>query len=70
MHPLHQQKLIFFLILKVKKENLKNIVDDFLFNLNLNLQAEGFPIQVIGRVMQVIRRSALPSPQVGKFSIL
>jgi hypothetical protein len=41
-----------FLIPKVKKENLKNIVDDFLFNLNMNLQAEGFPIEVICRVMQ------------------
>jgi hypothetical protein len=36
----------------MKKENLKNIVDDFLVNLNFNLQAEGIPIQVISRVMQ------------------
>ncbi len=48
----NEKTLYSFLILKVKKENLKNIVDDFLFNLNLNLQAEGFPIEVIGRVMQ------------------
>jgi hypothetical protein len=48
----NEKTLYSFLIARVKKENLKNIVDDFLFNLNLNLQAEGFPIEVISRVMQ------------------
>jgi hypothetical protein len=48
----NEKTLYSFLIPKVKKENLKNIVDDFLLNLNLNLQAEGFPIEVIRRVMQ------------------
>jgi hypothetical protein len=48
----NEKTLYSFLIPKVKKENLKNIVDDFLFNLNLNLQAERLPIEIIGRVMQ------------------
>ena len=48
----NEKTLYSFLIPKVKKENLKNIVEDFLFNLNLNLQAEGIPIEVISKVMQ------------------
>ena len=48
----NEKTLYSFLIPKVKKENLKNIVDEFLFNLNMNLQAEGFPLEVINRVMQ------------------
>jgi hypothetical protein len=36
----------------VKQENLKNIEDEFLFNLNINLQAEGFSLEVISKVMQ------------------
>jgi hypothetical protein len=48
----NEKTLYCFLIPKVKKESLKNIVEDFLLNLNLNLQAEGFPIEVISRVMQ------------------
>jgi hypothetical protein len=48
----NEKTLYSFLIPKVKKENLKNIIDDFLLNLNMNLQAEGFDIEVISRVMQ------------------
>lgn len=48
----NEKTLYSFLIPKVKKENLKNIIDEFLFNLNMNLQAEGFPLEVIHRVMQ------------------
>jgi len=47
-----EKTLYSFLIPKVRKENLTNIVDVFLYNLNINLQAEGFPIEVICRVMQ------------------
>ena len=46
-----EKTLYSFLIPKVKKENLKIIIDEFLFNLNMNLQAEGFPLEVINRVM-------------------
>lgn len=35
----------------MKKENLKNIIDEFLFNLNMNLQTEGFSFEVITKVM-------------------
>jgi len=49
--PLQRKTLYSFLIPKVKKENLKIIIDEFLFNLNMNLQAEGFPLEVINRVM-------------------
>lgn len=48
----NEKTLYSFLIPKVKKENLKNIIDEFLFNLNVNLQAEGFSLEVINRVMQ------------------
>jgi len=48
----NEKTLYTFLIPKVKKENLKNIIDEFLFNLNMNLQAEGFPLEVITKVMQ------------------
>ena len=48
----NEKTLYSFLILNVKKENLKNIIDEFLLNLNINLQAEGFPLEVINRVMQ------------------
>ena len=37
----NEKTLYSFLIHKVKKENLKNIEEEFLVNLNLNLQAEG-----------------------------
>ena len=48
----NEKTLYTFLIPKVKKENLKNIIDEFLFNLNMNLQAEKFPLEVINKVMQ------------------
>ena len=48
----NEKTLYSFLLPNVKKENLKNIVDEFLINLNLNLQAEGFSIEVISMVMQ------------------
>src|SRR5208283_1902044 len=48
----NEKTLYTFLLPNVKKENLKNIVDEFLFTLNLNLQAEGLPIEVISSVMQ------------------
>jgi hypothetical protein len=34
------------------KEDLKNIVDDFLLNLNMSLQAAGYPLEAASRVMQ------------------
>lgn len=48
----NEKTLYSFLIPKVKQENIRNIVDEFLFNLNMNLQAEGFTLDVIHRVMQ------------------
>ena len=48
----NEKTLYSFLIPKVNKEKLKNIIDEFLFNLNMNLQAEGFPLEVITKVMQ------------------
>jgi len=56
-----------FILPNVKKTNLKSIVDEFLLNLNLNLQAEGFPIGVISKVMQEysnIRLAKTESKQV------
>lgn len=48
----NKKTLYSFPIPGVKKENLKNIVDEFLMHLNLNLQAEGFSLEVINRVMR------------------
>jgi Domain of unknown function (DUF6933) len=48
----NEKTLYSFLIPRVLKQNLTNIQDEFLINLNLNLQAEGFGIEVINRVMQ------------------
>jgi Domain of unknown function (DUF6933) len=48
----NEKTLYSFLIPGVEKENLKNIVDEFLMHLNLNLQAEGFGLEVINRVMR------------------
>jgi F0F1-type ATP synthase delta subunit len=48
----NEKTLYSFLVPKVKKDNLKNIVDEFLLNLSMNLQAEGIPIEVISKVMQ------------------
>jgi len=47
----NEKTLYSFLIPKVKRENLQNIFDEFLFNLNMNLQAEGFSLEVINRVL-------------------
>lgn len=47
----NEKTLYSFMIPKVKKENLQNIFDEFLFNLNMNLQAEGFSLEVINRVL-------------------
>jgi hypothetical protein len=47
----NEKTLYTFLIPKVKKENLKNIEDEFLINLSYNLQAEGFGLEVINGVM-------------------
>jgi len=47
----NEKTLYSFLIPRVKKENLRNIVDEFLFNLNMNLQAEGFALEIINKVM-------------------
>ena len=46
-----EKTLYSFLIPAVKKENLQNILDEFLFHLKLNLQAEGFSLEVVRRVM-------------------
>lgn len=48
----NEKTLYTFLIPKVLKANLKNIEEEFLINLSYNLQAEGFGIDVINRVMQ------------------
>lgn len=48
----NEKTLYSFLIPKVLKSNLKNIEEEFLINLNLNLQAEGSSLEVISRVMQ------------------
>lgn len=48
----NEKSLYTFFIPTVTKESLKNIIDEFLFNLNMNLQAEGFPLEVIIKVMQ------------------
>jgi hypothetical protein len=47
----NEKTLYSFLIPNAKKKNLMNIIDEFLFNLNMNLQAEGFSLEVINRVM-------------------
>ena len=48
----NEKTLYSFMIPKVLKQNLKNIMDEFLINLNLNLQAEGFGLEVINRIMR------------------
>lgn len=48
----NEKTLYSFLIPKVKKVNLHNIEEEFLINLNLNLQAEGFGLESINKVMQ------------------
>jgi len=48
----NENTLYSFLIPNVMKKNLMNFQDEFLINLNLNLQAEGFNIEVVNKVMQ------------------
>ena len=48
----NEKTLYSFLIPNVKKSNIKNIVDEFLINMSFNLQAEGFDINVINKLMQ------------------
>jgi hypothetical protein len=48
----NEKTLYSFLIPRVLKQNLKNITDEFLISLNLNLQAEGFGLEVIDRIMR------------------
>lgn len=48
----NEKTLYSFLIPNVLKKNIRNIEEEFLINLSLNLQAEGFGLEVINRVMQ------------------
>ena len=48
----NEKTLYSFLVPNVLKKNIRNIEDEFLINLNHNLQAEGFGIEVINRVMK------------------
>lgn len=48
----NEKSLYSFLIPNVLKKNIRNIEEEFLINLSLNLQAEGFSLEVINRVMQ------------------
>lgn len=48
----NEKTLYSFLIPNVVKKNIKNIEEKFLVNLSLNLQAEGFRLEIINRVMQ------------------
>src|SRR4030066_1868405 len=48
----NKKTLYTFLIPKVLKNNLKNIEEEFLINLNYNLQNEGFSLEVINKIMQ------------------
>lgn len=48
----NEKTLYSFMIARVKKENLQNIFEEFLFNLNMNLQVEGFSLVVINRGLQ------------------
>jgi len=49
---INEKTLYSFVIPSMKKENFKNIIDEFLYHLNMNLQVEGFPIAIISKVMQ------------------
>ncbi|HBE40933.1 MAG TPA: hypothetical protein DDW27_06960, partial [Bacteroidales bacterium] len=46
------KSLYSFLIPKVLTANIKNIEEEFLISLSLNLQAEGFSLEIIKKVMQ------------------
>src|ERR1039457_3647256 len=48
----NEKTLYSFLIPNILKKNIKNIEEEFLINLNLNLQAEGFSLEIIKKVMQ------------------
>lgn len=48
----NEKTLYSFLIPNVLKKNIRNIQEEFLVNLNFNLQAEGFALDVINKVMQ------------------
>src|SRR4030043_2114969 len=48
----NEKTLYSLLIPKVLKNNLKNIEEEFLINLNYNLQNEGFSLEVINKIMQ------------------
>jgi hypothetical protein len=48
----NEKTLFSFLIPRVLKQNLRNLQDEFLINLKLNLQTEGFGLEVINKVMQ------------------
>ena len=47
----NEKTLYSFMIPNVLKKNIRNIQEEFLVNLNFNLQTEGFPLEVINRVM-------------------
>ena len=48
----NEKTLYSFLIPNVRKANLRNIVEEFLVNLSFNLQAEGFGLDVVSKIMQ------------------
>jgi len=48
----NEKTLFTFLVPGVMKQNLQNIHDEFLISLNLNLQSEGFSLEVITKVLQ------------------
>ncbi|MGO9378030.1 MAG: DUF6933 domain-containing protein [Dissulfurispiraceae bacterium] len=48
----NEKTLYSFLIANVKKSNLKNIMGEFLINLSFYLQAEGFGLDIINKIMQ------------------
>ena len=47
----NEKTLYSFMIPNVLKKNIRNIQEEFLVNLYFNLQTEGFPLEVINRVM-------------------
>jgi len=47
----NEKSLYSFLVPNVLKKNIRNIEEEFLVNLSFNLQAEGFSLEVISRVM-------------------
>ena len=55
----NEKTLYSFLIPDIKKANLKNFVNEFLTNLNFNLQYEGFSLDVINKVIQEYEKIGL-----------